>query len=283
LASCPTSGWLPETSPSFSVCDGPDENHDLSIPFRNRAADWTLQNDPLCTHEDQVALTCGVSRIQGTCEIGEASRTGLSDETKGNDNSTSTVVETNKRPSGTARRNSDVAEAGTSHDVSDCAEKSRDNFTIGLKMKTNSDAGDIGINSGAEICRMSVIVAHESGNSDDGNREIKSTCGEIGRKSSSDSKAIGDINNDISGVPVTLPDSDVGPLLGARGDRNLVGNEDSLELARLPSNIYEAEQALRIFDCSSKWGQSSSDDRCVNPRILFRSFLVPHPSKIPPN
>jgi hypothetical protein len=35
------------------------------------------------------------------------------------------------------------------------------------------------------------------------------------------------------------------------------------------------------------WGiavaEAEADDRCANPRILFRSFHAPHPSKIPPN
>ena len=126
---------------------------------------------------------------------------------KGNDCNTSTVAETNKRPSVTARRNSGVAEAGTSHDVSDWAEKSRDNFTIGLKMKINSD---IGINRGAAICRMSDVTAHESSNVEDRDREIESTGGASGRKPSSDIPTIDDINNDSRGAPVTLPDADMG-------------------------------------------------------------------------
>ena len=108
---------------------------------------------------------------------------------------------------------------------------------------------------------MSVIGARESSNINDSDGEMKSTSDGIGRNPFSGNGAICGVNDGYGGASITLPHTEVGPLLGISGNRRLLVDEDSHDHARRPSNICEAEQALRDFNCSSKWDPSSSITR----------------------
>jgi hypothetical protein len=189
------------------------------------------------------------NKVVITTETSSVSR----DERSWNDDDTRT------RPSGQVRRNSDVAWAGASH-ASDGAEANRADLIIELREKTTSDTVDIGIDSRAAKCRVSGSGARESSNINDGGGELEMKSATV-RKPFSGDRTVGGVNDDKGGASVTLPGTDGGPLLVVSGDRSLVGHGDSHYHTRIPSNIYEAEQALREFDCSSKWGPSSSITR----------------------
>jgi hypothetical protein len=77
----------------------------------------------------------------------------------------------------------------------------------------------------------------------------------------SDNRPIGGIQDDSIKTSPALPAADLRSLLGGNRERHPTVNKTVHTQAWVPSNIYEAEQALRPFDCSSQWGPPSSTTR----------------------